>query len=107
MELRNLAEKALSPKEKEIYERLKEVRDPEFGFSIVEADMVDEVKVEGNTVKILFHLTVPYCPPPFALYIGREIKKRAGEVPGIEKVEVRVQKHVREEDINKVLQRMG
>jgi len=99
-----LKEKELSPKEKEIFERLKGVKDPEFGFSIVEANMVDEVKVEGNKAKILFHLTVPFCPPPFALYIGKEIKKRAGEVPGIKEVEVRVQKHMSEDEINKALQ---
>ena len=99
-----MKEKELSPKEKEIFERLKEVKDPEFGFSIVEANMVDEVKVEGNKAKILFHLTMPFCPLPFALHIGKEIKKRASEVPGIKEVEVRVQKHVSEGEINKALQ---
>jgi len=103
--MKALAEKKMSPKEKEIYERLREVKDPEFGFSIVEAKMVDEVKVEGNKAKILFHLTVPFCPPPFALYIGREIKKRASEVSGIEKVEVKVQKHVQADEINKALEK--
>jgi len=98
-----LTEKKMSPKEKEIYERLKVVQDPEFGFSIVERGLVDEVKVEGKKAKILFHLTVPFCPPPFALYIGKEIKKRAGEVPGIEQVEVRVQNHINEDQINKAL----
>ena len=102
-----MAEKKMSPKEKEIYERLKEVQDPEFGFSIVERGLVDEVKVEGKKAKILFHLTVPFCPPPFALHIGKEIKKRAGEVSGIEQVEVRVQNHVSEDQINKALKGTG
>ncbi len=93
----------MSPKEKEIYERLKEVQDPEFGFSIVERGLVDEVKVEGKKAKILFHLTVPFCPPPFALHIGREIKRIAGEVSDIEQVEVRVQNHVNADQINKEL----
>ncbi len=95
----------MSTKEKEIYEKLKEVKDPEFGFSIVEAKMIDEVKVEGKKAKILFHLTVPFCPPPFALHIGKEIKKRAGEVSGIEKVEVKVQKHVQADEINEALEK--
>jgi len=94
----------LSPKEKEIHEKLKQVRDPEFGFSIVEANMIDEVNVKGEKARILFHLTMPYCPPPFALQIGREIKKRASEVPGIKEVEVKVQNHVMAEEINKYLQ---
>lgn len=98
-----MAEKKMSPKEKEIYERLKEVQDPEFGWSIVEHGLVDEVKVEGKKAKVLFHLTVPFCPPPFALHIGKEIKKLAGEVSGIEQVEVRVQNHVSADQINKTL----
>ncbi len=100
--MKNLEEK-LSPKEREIYERLREVRDPELGFSIVEANLVDEVNVEGDKARIKFHLTMPFCPLPFALQIGREIKRRASEVPGIKEVEVRVQKHVKEEEINKIL----
>lgn len=96
-------EKKLSPKEKEIYERLREVRDPEFRFPITDANMVDDIKVEGNKVRILFHLTAPFCPQPFAIQIGREIKNRAGEVSGIEEVEVTVQKHIRAEEINKTL----
>ena len=99
--------KNLSLKEREIYEKLKEVRDPELGFSIVEANLVDEIDVKGGKVRILFHLTMPFCPFPFALQIGREIKMRASEVPGIKEVEVRVQKHVMENEINKTLQEMG
>jgi len=99
-------EEKLSRKEKEIHEKLKEVRDPEFGFSIVEANLIDEIKVKGDKARILFHLTMPFCPPPFALQIGRDIKKRASEVPGIKEVEVRVQSHVMAEEINKALQKM-
>ena len=36
-------EKKLLPKEKEIYEKLKEVKDPELVFSIVEANLKDEI----------------------------------------------------------------
>jgi len=104
--VKNLEEKLL-PKEREIYERLKEVRDPELGFSIVEANLVDEVNVEGDKARIKFHLTMPFCPMPFALQIGREIKRRASGVAGIKEVEVRVQKHVKEEEINKTLREIA
>lgn len=87
-------------KEEDILEKLKEVKDPEFGRSIMERQLVDEVKVEGDVAKILYHLTVPFCPPVFALYIGREIRKKAKEVPGIERVEVRVHKHAKSDELN-------
>lgn len=98
-----MAGKEVSLKEKEVLERLKEVKDPEFGFSIVERGLVDEVKVEGDMVRIKYHLTVPFCPDIFALYIGKEIKKKAAQVSGINKVEVILQNHISAELINKLL----
>ncbi|MBS7609068.1 iron-sulfur cluster assembly protein [Candidatus Bathyarchaeota archaeon] len=96
----------LTEKEKEVYERLKEVRDPEFGFSITEAGMIDEVKVEGKVARIAYHLTAPFCPPIFALHIGRQIKRMAKEVQGIEEVHVTVRNHFQSEEINEALSKM-
>lgn len=90
-------------KEEEILEKLKEVKDPEFGHSIIERKLIDEVKVEGDTARILFHLTVPFCPEVFALFIGREIKKKAKEVEGINKVEITLQNHVKATQLNEIL----
>ncbi|MCJ7458589.1 MAG: iron-sulfur cluster assembly protein [candidate division Zixibacteria bacterium] len=90
-------------KEEEILEKLKEVKDPEFGHSIIERKLIDEVKVEGDTAKILFHLTVPFCPDVFALFIGREIRKKAKEVEGIKKVEIAVQQHTKADKLNEIL----
>ncbi|MGB9608285.1 MAG: metal-sulfur cluster assembly factor [bacterium] len=90
-------------KEKEILEALKDVEDPELGFSILEAGLIDEVKVEGDKVSITYHLTAPFCPPPFALYIGKQIKEKAQMVEGINKVEVTLQGHIMEDEINKML----
>jgi len=98
-------EKSLSPKEKEVLGKLREVVDPEFGFSIADRGLLDEVKVEGKTVRVTYHLTVPFCPPVFAVHIGREIRKKAKEIEGIERVEVKVKDHVQADAINKILER--
>ncbi len=90
-------------KEEEILEKLKEVKDPEFGHSIIERKLIDEVKVEGDTARILFHLTVPFCPDVFALFIGKEIKKKAKEVEGIKNVEITLQNHVKATQLNEIL----
>jgi metal-sulfur cluster biosynthetic enzyme len=92
-------------KEEEILEKLKEVKDPEFGHSIIERKLIDEVKVEGDTARILFHLTVPFCPDVFALYIGREIKKKAKEIEGINKVEITLQNHVKAAQLNELFKK--
>lgn len=102
----NSIKKKLSAKEKEIYDKLVEVKDPEWGFSIVEANLVDEISVKGEKVRVIFHLTMPYCPMPFALQIGGDIKKKASEVPGIREVEVIVKNHVAADEINKTLRDM-
>lgn len=94
-------------KEEEVLEKLKEVKDPEFGRSIIERKLIDEVKVEGDTAKILFHLTVPFCPDVFALFIGREIKKKAKEVQGINKVEITLQQHNKATELNEILKKEG
>ena len=62
--------------EQAIWEKLQHVRDPEFGKSIMERELVDSVEIEGDTVRVRYHLTVPFCPKPFALHIGREIREK-------------------------------
>ncbi len=97
----------LSPIEREVYSKLIEVKDPEFGVSIIERGLVDEVRVEEGSARIVYHLTVPFCPIPFALYIGREIRKRAREVAGVERVKVEVRDHLQADVINRILEREG
>jgi len=80
--------------------KLREVRDPEFGRSIVESELIDSVTIEGSTVRVLYHLTVPFCPMPFALHIGREIRRLVSQVPGVEWVDVAVNEHLQTEAIN-------
>lgn len=90
-------------KEREVLEAIKDVKDPELGFPIVEAGLIDEVKVEGGKVSITYHLTAPFCPPPFALYIGKQLKEKAQAVEGINEVEVTLRGHIMEDEINKML----
>ncbi|HIE53612.1 MAG TPA: DUF59 domain-containing protein [Chromatiaceae bacterium] len=97
----------LSPKEREVFEKLKEATDPEFGQPIVERGLIDFVKFEEGQASVTYHLTVPFCPMPFALYIGREIRKKAKEVNGVKKVKVEVKDHLQAEIINKVLESEG
>ncbi len=92
-------------KEEEILEKLKEVKDPEFGHSIIERKLIDEVKVDGDVARILFHLTVPFCPDVFALFIGREIRKKAKEVEGIKRAEITVQQHTKADKLNEILKK--
>jgi len=93
----------MGDKNQEVWERLKEVRDPEFGKSIMDRELVDEVNVNGEKAQVRYHLTVPFCPKPFALHIGREIREKALQVEGIDEVEVIVQEHNQVDEINEEL----
>ncbi|MCL5734690.1 MAG: iron-sulfur cluster assembly protein, partial [Actinobacteria bacterium] len=72
------------------------------GRSIAERELIDEVTVDGDQVRIVFHLTVPFCPEVFATHIGHEIRRKALEVPGISKAIVRVKDHLQCDALNQV-----
>ncbi len=90
----------MSIEKDQVWEKLRQVRDPEFGRSIVERELVDSVDIEGGVVHVRYHLTVPFCPLPFALHIGREMRRLVSEVPGVERVEVVVGEYLQTEAIN-------
>lgn len=96
----------MDERENKIREKLKDVVDPEIGVSIMEMNLVDEIRIEDNKAHITYHLTAPFCPPVFALHIGKNIKKVAKGVEGIDEVEVRLKDHVQADDINKMLDSM-
>ena len=54
--------------------------------------------------RVRYHLTVPFCPKPFALHIGHEIREKASQVAGVKRVEVTVQDHLQTDEINAELQ---
>ena len=84
-----------------VRQKLTTVVDPEIGVPITEMNLVDEVKAEGGNVLVTFHLTMPLCPPIFALQISKDIKEKAKSVEGVRSVRVNLIKHVNAEEINK------
>ncbi len=48
--------------EDEVLEALRPVQDPELHLSIIELDMVKQVRVDGGRVAVVVALTVPGCP---------------------------------------------
>lgn len=91
----------MNEKEKQVYDLVSEVVDPEIGIPISVMDLIDEVKVEGDRAFIAFHLSTPMCPPLFAVKIGTDIYLQAMKVEGIKEVEVKVRGHFYEEQINR------
>ncbi len=75
----------MSKLEKQVWEKLKEIPDPELNISIVDLGLVYEVKVEGDTVKIKMTLTTIGCQL-FGL-IQKSVEEGIKELPGVKAVE--------------------
>ncbi len=74
------------PREKEILEVLKEVKDPELNRSLVDLNMIRDVKVEGDKVKVTVALTIAGCP--MKKRIAEDVRQAVLKVPGVKEVEV-------------------
>ncbi len=80
---------------------LAKVIDPEIGIPITEMKLVDNIKIKDDEVTIEYHLTMPFCPPVFALAIGQDIKRRISAINNVTKVAAILSKHQMADDINK------
>jgi len=70
------------------------VPDPEIRRTLTELDLLDEIELgsDGDVV-VRYHLTSPLCPSPFAIDIGREVRRRVEAVPGVRACRVDIHDH--------------
>jgi metal-sulfur cluster biosynthetic enzyme len=70
------------------------VSDPEIRRSLADMELLDAVEhVGGGEVVVHYHLTSPLCPSPFAVQIGREVRRRVEAVRGVRRCRVHIQDH--------------
>ncbi len=72
--------------EKKVWEKLKEIQDPEFDIDIVSLGLIYGVKVKNKNVEITMTLTTPACPLGDVIF--DEIKQKLEEIEGIENIYV-------------------
>ena len=76
------------------------VPDPEIRKTMGELNLIDEVVMgEGGNAIIRYHLTSPLCPSPFAISIGKEIRRRVEQVEGVTRATVEIRDHFIAKDI--------
>jgi ATP-binding protein involved in chromosome partitioning len=86
----------------QVRNELAKVVDPEIGMPITEMNLIDEIDInEKSEVTVKYHLTMPFCPPVFALAIGQDIKKRVSSLEGVTKVTAILSNHQMADEINK------
>ncbi|MGB9631414.1 MAG: metal-sulfur cluster assembly factor [Candidatus Methanodesulfokora sp.] len=86
-----------------IWEKLREVKDPEVGRSIVELGLVDEVRYENGVVYVTFHPTTPFCPSTLSVQMGVDIYVRVSELEGVRNAIVRIKDHAYEKLVNELI----
>jgi len=71
-----------------VLEVLKPVQDPELQKSLVELNMIRNVKIDGGTVSFTLVLTTPACP--LRQFIVEDCERAIKTLPGVETVSVEV-----------------
>ncbi len=74
------------PTKDEVTEALKQVEDPELGMDIVDLGLLYDIEVNGPRIKVIHSLTSMGCPA--GPMIQEDIQRVAGEVPGVEHVDI-------------------
>ena len=74
----------MQPDRDAIYEALGEVIDPELRRSLVELDMVRDVRIERGDVTVTIALTVAGCP--LRASFEEQVSRALADVPGVERV---------------------
>jgi len=83
-----------------LFDELSKIVDPEINTSIVELELIDEVDIKDNNVKVDLHLTSPFCPAVFGFKICQDIHDNLLKVDGVNDVKVNVSNHFMAEQIN-------
>ena len=48
-----------------IFDELSKIVDPEINTTITELELIDEVDIDDNNIKVDLHLTSPFCILPY------------------------------------------
>jgi len=84
----------------EVYGQLAKVYDPELDQPLTELGFIGGVAIDGNTVAVRFRLPTFWCAANFAFMMAGDIRQRVSELPWVERVDVQLQDHFFEGEIN-------
>jgi metal-sulfur cluster biosynthetic enzyme len=64
-------------------------------------NLIDKIIINGNSVIVEFHLSMPWCPGMFAMQIAKDIRKVVSEMKDVKKTQIKLKDHYMEDQINK------
>jgi len=86
---------------KQVMRQLQNVIDPEIGVPITEMKLIDGIEIKNGDVIVEFHLSMPFCPPFFAMQIAKGVREEVAKLKGVKRVRIKLTKHYMAEEINK------
>ena len=73
---------AEAEKQEKILNALQSVLDPEIGLSVIDLDLIREVRFEAEEVEVRMVLTTPFCPyGPMIVNQIQSVSEQAAEMP--------------------------
>jgi len=85
---------------RKMFDELGKIVDPEINVSITELELIDNVDINGSSVKVDLHLTSPFCPAVFGFKIAQDVHDYLLKIDGIDDVKLNVSNHFMAEQIN-------
>ena len=84
----------------EVIRQLAEVYDPELDQPLTELGFIGGVRIAGDKVTVRFRLPTYWCAANFAYMMASDIRERVSELPWVQRVDVLLQDHFHDEEIN-------
>lgn len=84
-----------------IISALKTVVDPHTGMNVYDMGLISELETQGESVKLTFMPTSPFCP--VGVELARSIREAVLLVEGVKGCEVKVVGHVKADEINRAV----
>jgi len=84
----------------EVFRQLAEVYDPELDQPLTELGFIGGVDIAGEKVTVRFRLPTYWCAANFAYMMASDIRERVFELPWVKRVDVLLQDHFHDEEIN-------
>ncbi len=80
---------------------LRTVIDPHTGTSVYDMGLISELEVEGESVRLTFIPTSPFCP--VGVELAKSIREAVLMVEGTKDCRVKVAGHIKAEEINRAV----
>jgi metal-sulfur cluster biosynthetic enzyme len=84
----------------EVDQHLAKVYDPELDQPLTELGFIGGVDIAGEKVTVRFRLPTYWCAANFAYMMASDIRERVSELPWVKQVDVLLQDHFHDEEIN-------